>query len=31
MLDQVHPKARLLALALDPRVGQPDLGHQVTV
>jgi hypothetical protein len=31
VLDQVHPRARLLALAPDPWVGQPDLGHQVAV
>jgi hypothetical protein len=31
VLDQVHPKASLLALAAHPRVGQPDLGHQVAM
>jgi hypothetical protein len=31
VLDQMHPKARLLTLAPDPRVGQPDLRHQVTL
>jgi hypothetical protein len=31
MLDQVHPEASLLALAPDPRVGQPDLGHQIAM
>jgi hypothetical protein len=31
MLDQVQPEARQLALAPDRRVGQPDLGHQITL
>jgi hypothetical protein len=31
VLDQVHPKARQLALAAHGRVGQPDLGHEVAV
>ncbi|MDP9345955.1 MAG: hypothetical protein M3P44_09570 [Actinomycetota bacterium] len=29
MLDQVHAKARLLALGANPGVGQPDRRHQV--
>src|SRR3954453_716440 len=28
VLDQMHPKARQLTLAPDPRIGQPDLRHQ---
>jgi len=29
--DQVQPKARWRALAPDPWVGQPDLGHQIAM
>ena len=31
VLDQMHPKASLLALAPDAWIGQPDLGHQVAM